>query len=943
MLTSLIELAYNLAMLVALSMLSGFVPRCREHLVRGAVLQGLLFGGAAVIGMMRPLVLGPGLIFDGRSVMLSLCGLFFGPLAVGVAGGMALLYRFTLGGAGLLMGGLVIASSALLGLACHQRWLRKGAPLTAARLLGMGLLVHGAMLLLMFTLPAGMGLGVVQRLGLPILLVYPLVTLLIGGVLTRQAVGLRSAEALRASEEKHRLLLAHSHDIIYSLTLEGVFTYVAPAWTARLGHPVEQVEGHPFQAFVHPEDVELCQTWLQKVVTTGQRQEGIEYRVRHLDGSWRWHTSGGAPLRDAAGAVAGFQGTARDITDRKQMETSLRQEQQFSQSVLDSLPGIFYLYTYPELRLVLWNKRHETLLGFDAGEMAGRALVAWHVPEVQSAVLKVVEVVMEEGQSSVEAPLVAKDGRQVPFILTGVKFEAQGQRYLMGIGIDITERKRAEQALQDSQREYRRILWDMQVGVLLQDPRTEILLSNPKALELLGISEDQLLGKTSFDPDWHVLHEDGSPFPGATHPVAQAIATRQPVRDVVMGVYRPAKGDRVWLLVDAEPQLHGEGTVHQVVCTFIDITQRKQAEAALLQSEQKFRTLFENLTEGVALHELVQDETGKLLDYRILAVNPAYQVHTGIAATTAPGRLGTEIYGTDVPPYLEEFSKVALGGDPYVFETFFPPLEKHFRISVISPRPGQFATVFEDITDRKRREAELKQKNAEMERFTYMISHDLKSPLVTVQTFLGYLEQDLEQGRVERVGKDVTFIRDASNRMGRLLEDLLEVSRVGRVVNPPGSIALADLVQGALKAVAGAIATRGVAVQVEVSPIRLCGDRSRLEELWQNLVENAVKYMGDQPLPKITLGVEGRGSQTVFFVRDNGLGIDPRYQVKVFDLFEQLDAASEGTGLGLALVKRIVELYEGRIWLESEGLGHGSCFRFTLPLAMKDRNQGARS
>jgi signal transduction histidine kinase len=251
--------------------------------------------------------------------------------------------------------------------------------------------------------------------------------------------------------------------------------------------------------------------------------------------------------------------------------------------------------------------------------------------------------------------------------------------------------------------------------------------------------------------------------------------------------------------------------------------------------------------------------------------------------------------------------------------------------------------VFEDITEQKRREEELKQKNAEMERFTYMISHDLKSPLVTVRTFLGYLEQDMEQGKADRVAKDMGFIRDATGKMGRLLEDLLEVSRVGRVMNPPVNVPFSDAVKEALQAVAGAISTRGVAVQVEGTPVTLFGDRPRLEEVWQNLIENAVKYMGDQPFPRIIVGVETVGPEKVFYVRDNGMGIDPRFQGKVFDLFEKLDAASEGTGLGLALVKRIVEVYEGRVWVESEGLGRGTCFRFTLPQALKNRKEGERS
>ena len=133
----------------------------------------------------------------------------------------------------------------------------------------------------------------------------------------------------------------------------------------------------------------------------------------------------------------------------------------------------------------------------------------------------------------------------------------------------------------------------------------------------------------------------------------------------------------------------------------------RQREQALRDSEKKFQTLFKSLAEGVALHELVRDASGEIVNYRILEVNPSYEAHTGLKTASVTGCLGTEAYGTEAPPYLEEFSKVAIDGVPCVFETYFPPMGKHFRISVISPKAGQFATVFEDITHRKAQEYEL--------------------------------------------------------------------------------------------------------------------------------------------------------------------------------------------------------------------------------------------
>ncbi len=237
--------------------------------------------------------------------------------------------------------------------------------------------------------------------------------------------------------------------------------------------------------------------------------------------------------------------------------------------------------------------------------------------------------------------------------------------------------------------------------------------------------------------------------------------------------------------------------------------------------------------------------------------------------------------------------------------------------------------------ERKRYEDELQQRTAEMERFTYTVSHDLKSPLVTITAFLGYLESDIKNNDEVRIRKDMNYIRNAAEKMGKLLAELLELSRVGRVVANTQQVCFQEVVQEALHLVAGQISERGAAVTVSENRVMLSGDQPRLVEVCQNLLENAVKYMGDQPEPHIEVGAEREGKETVFFVRDNGMGIDMRYQENIFGLFNKLDAGSEGSGLGLALVKRIVEIHGGRIWVESDGKGCGSCFRFTLPKAVR--------
>jgi len=231
---------------------------------------------------------------------------------------------------------------------------------------------------------------------------------------------------------------------------------------------------------------------------------------------------------------------------------------------------------------------------------------------------------------------------------------------------------------------------------------------------------------------------------------------------------------------------------------------------------------------------------------------------------------------------------------------------------------------------------ELERKNAELERFTYTVSHDLKSPLVTIKGFLGLLETDLSRGDIERVRDDMTRIGNAADKMAQLLRELLELSRIGRLINPPEQVPLAEILQEALTLVGGQMDACGAEVVLPSAFPSVFGDRMRLLEVWQNLLDNAAKFMGNQPMPRVEIRAEELDREVRCLVRDNGTGIDPKYQDMVFGLFNRLDTGTDGTGIGLALVKRIVEFHGGRIWVESEGLGHGCTFFFTLPRYVPD-------
>jgi signal transduction histidine kinase len=227
---------------------------------------------------------------------------------------------------------------------------------------------------------------------------------------------------------------------------------------------------------------------------------------------------------------------------------------------------------------------------------------------------------------------------------------------------------------------------------------------------------------------------------------------------------------------------------------------------------------------------------------------------------------------------------------------------------------------------------ELEAKNAELERFTYTVSHDLKSPLITIRGFLGFLQEDATAGDAQRMRRDIAHITTATDKMQWLLNDLLELSRIGRLMNPPEEIHFEEIVREALETVSGRLNAQKVRVKIAADRHLLHGDRQRLREVFENLLDNAIKYLSSQPAPEITIGIRSAGGEAIYYVKDNGIGLAPQYQEKIFGLFEKLDPAVEGTGVGLAIVKRIIEVHGGRIWVESKGIGCGSTFCFTLPV-----------
>jgi signal transduction histidine kinase len=222
-----------------------------------------------------------------------------------------------------------------------------------------------------------------------------------------------------------------------------------------------------------------------------------------------------------------------------------------------------------------------------------------------------------------------------------------------------------------------------------------------------------------------------------------------------------------------------------------------------------------------------------------------------------------------------------------------------------------------------------------MESFVYTVSHDLKTPIVTIEGFIGALREDFGNVLGKEGERHLRYMSDAAVKMETLINDLLNLSRIGRITEEKKMIPYAVVVKESLAMLRPQIEARGIEIHIDdnLEGVYIYGERKRLNQVMDNLLANAVKYMGiDNPAPHIDIGAENRNGQTVFFVRDNGIGIDERYHDKIFQIFERLPAAkkvSGGTGIGLTIVKRIVEYHGGKVWLTSKPL-EGATFFFTL-------------
>ncbi len=754
----------------------------------------------------------------------------------------------------------------------------------------------------------------------------------------------RATAALEESEAKYRSLVERVPEMIYTLDKNGNFTSVNAYLLERLGYRREEIIGRHFTWVIHPEDREMTLELFEKAVA-GKRQKPGELEFRILTKGERviWVSLNASVTFDADGNVLQEQGVASDITEQKRAKEALRESEEKYRTLIErASDGICIIQ---DGRVKYLNLRLAEMWGGSVDEVTGTPFIDYVYPDERRKVVEYYKRRMagEAVPGIYETALRRKNGSKVYVELNAGPVSYRGKAADFVFVREITARKQVEAALRAREREHQVILDTVPVGIFHLDTSGRFIHVNKALAERYGMKPDDFKDKTTREL-----------FPAAADEYIQSDREVIACGEPQIGVARTLRTSEGlgWVRLDKVPLKDRDGNVTGLIGFELDISERMQAQEDLRDAHKKMQDIVEFLPDAT----FVIDS-----DMKVIAWNRAIEEMTGIQKGDIIGKGDYEysipFYGERRPILTDliflsdkeiesRYARVEKKGDTLFAEVYSPfiYLGKGAHLwGVATPlfdRKGNVVGAIEsirDITDHKRAEEErkrlieeLEKRNREMERFAYTVSHDLRSPLITIQGFASMLRKDITVSGTERVDSDLQYIERAASKMDELLSATLKLSRIGRMVNPPEDVPFGTIVEGALAQTAGDLQAHAINVVVAEDFPTVHADRMRIEELLVNLITNSVKYRGESPHPKIEIGHRLDGEATVFFVTDNGIGIERGQADKVFELFYRVDKSGGGTGAGLAIAKRIVEIHNGRIWIESEK-GKGCTVCFTLP------------
>jgi PAS domain S-box-containing protein len=636
------------------------------------------------------------------------------------------------------------------------------------------------------------------------------------------------------------------------------------------------------------------------------------------------------PVRDEDGDVFAAMGMSQDITERKERERDLREAKTQLEAATEAGAVGTWEWNIPDDRFVAGPSLAGTF-GVDPEEASEDVSLERFISSIYEAdqeriQRKINDAVESCGKYEAEYRVWNADDELRWVVARGhVEADESGDPVSFpGALIDITERKRAEGELKRHKDQLETLFEVLPVGVVVADADGELVEANETAREIWGgevFDAESVAEYDRYDIWWA---DSGQPV--ATDDITMARVLRgEEVAEPDAFEIEAANGERRIVMTDGMPIRDERGEVVRGVVTLTDVTERREYRRKLEESEQRYRTLIENFPNGGVG---VFDE-----DFRYTLVEGTMWDDIDPDAADLEGRTIRDALPPDTADDVEPIFRAALNGETdsvvstlggRTYRVWATPL----RDADGEITAGQSFAV--DITDQLERERQLEESNERLEQFAYAASHDLQEPLRMVSSYLQLIEQRYADDFDEEGREFLAFAVDGAERMREMIDSLLAYSRVETAGDPLEPVDLNDVLDDVRTDLQVQIAERNAAVSVEDLP-RVEGDEQQLRQLFQNLFSNALEYSGDEP-PRVRVEVERSGAERVVSVSDEGIGIAPEDQERIFEVFQRLHTVEEhaGTGVGLALCQRIVERHGGDIWVDSEP-GEGSTFRFTLP------------
>lgn len=738
--------------------------------------------------------------------------------------------------------------------------------------------------------------------------------------------------ALRENETQYRNLANAGLSLIWMSGTDKLCNYFNDTWLRFTGRTLEQEMGKGWTEGVHPDDFDRC---VATYVTAFEKHEAfeIEYRLRHVSGEYRWILDFGTPNYNSKNEFIGYIGNCFDITERKQSEEDFR-------NLIELSPVPMAIIR--EWKTLYFNPSAVQLFGASTqNEILNKHIDQFIHPDYCELAIENSKTLAEIGYVEMqEQKYIKLDGSILDVEVQAKRIRFNDAPATLVVINDITKRKQAEEKEKELLNRLELISLHLP-GVIYQfrrrsDGTFHFPYASPGIFKIYGVmpkdvEHDASTAFTAIYPD---------DLDRVSASIYYSADTLTPWHDIYR-VNQPS-GAIVWVEGYSTPQKLDDGSIiwHGYIQ---DITDRKKAEEALRDSEEKLRALFSSMTEMVVMNELIFDENGQAIDYMIYDCNNAYVKLMGKTKENIVGKRASELYKIAKMSFLDEYATVVISGETLEHSYYHEPFDKHFLVSAISTEKNKFAIILKDITELKKMYELIDLKNKELENYIYVASHDLRSPLVNIQGFsqrlhkqtqqlsqllsqIEYQERlsvELSKISTEDIPKSLNFILNNVSKMDTLISGLLQVSRTGRVAINPTALNMNDLFKTILRVFDYQLNERKA--KLIMQELEGCfGDANQLNQLFSNIISNAIKYSDKNRALVIEIASEIKYNKVLYSIKDNGIGIPQKQMSKIWDIFYRANSSAEvlGDGIGLSIAKQIADKHNGKIWAESvEGEG----------------------